>query len=51
MLLVGYYLLVVFNKKDMLRAAKMTTLVSSVKETHLPWCLLQTHLTGHHPVY
>lgn len=40
-----------FNKKDMLKATKRTTLVGSVKETHLPWRPLQIYLTGHHPVY
>lgn len=40
-----------FNKKDMLKATKMTTLICSGKEAHLPWCPLQIRLTGHRPVY
>lgn len=40
-----------FDKKDMLKATKMTTLICSGKEAHLPWCPLQIRLTGHHPVY
>lgn len=40
-----------FNKKDRFRATRMAPLVSSGRETHLPWCPLQTQVTGHHPVY